>query len=103
MAKKTIRAKAKERNGLVDVKLLMKHPMETGLRKDKDGNKIPEHFIQTVKATHNGNTVFDVQFNTAVSKDPYLAFSFAGAKGDTMTVAWADNTGDTDSADIKIK
>ena len=103
MAKKTIRGKAKARNGMIDVKLLMKHPMETGLRKDKDGNKIPEHFIQTVTATNNGTVVFSTEFNTAVSKDPYLAFSYAGAKGDALTVSWADNTGATDSADIKVK
>ena len=35
----SIRIKAKERNGTVDVKTLMKHNMETGLRKKKDGKK----------------------------------------------------------------
>jgi len=101
---KTIRGKAKAKNGLVDVKLLMKHPMETGLRKDKDGNPIEAHFIQTVEATANGNTVFSAQFNTSVSKDPYLAFSFSGAdKGDVLNIAWIDNKGETDSADVAIK
>ena len=101
---KTIRGKAKAKNGLVDVKLLMKHPMETGLRKDKDGNPIKAHFIQTVEAKVGASTVFSAQFNSSVSKDPYLAFSFAGAdKGDVLNVAWVDNTGATDSADVKIK
>ena len=54
----TIRIKAKERAGIVDVKSLMKHPMETGLRKDKDGNIIPPHFIQEIVAENNGAVVF---------------------------------------------
>ena len=103
MAKKTIRAKAKAKNGMVDVKVLMKHPMETGLRKDKEGNKIPPHFIQNVMVTAGSQQVFAAEFNTAVSKDPYLAFSYPGEKGGEFTIAWMDNQGDSDSADFTVK
>ena len=99
----SIRIKAKDRKGLVDVKCLMKHNMETGLRKDKSGKKIPEHWIQDVSAESNGKTVFSAAFNTSISKDPYLAFAFAGKKGDSLTIAWKDNTGATDSAETVIK
>jgi sulfur-oxidizing protein SoxZ len=99
----SIRIKAKERKGEVDVKCLMKHDMETGLRKDKDGKKIPEHWIQDVTAESNGQVVFSCAFNTSISKDPYLAFAFAGKKGDSLTISWKDNTGATDSAETKIK
>lgn len=104
MAKKSsIRIKAKERDGLVGAKTLMTHNMETGLRKDKSGKKIPEHWIQDVTAESNGKTVFTAAFNTSVSKDPYLSFSFAGKKGDSLKISWKDNTGATDSAETVIK
>ena len=99
----SIRIKAKDRKGLVDVKCLMKHNMETGLRKDKSGKKIPEHWIQDVTAESNGKVVFAAAFNTSISKDPYLAFAYAGAKGDTLKISWKDNTGATDSAETKVK
>ncbi|MDB2425489.1 thiosulfate oxidation carrier complex protein SoxZ [Litoricolaceae bacterium] len=99
----SIRIKAKERKGSVDVKTLMKHNMETGLRKDKSGKKIPAHWIQEVSAESNGKTVFSAAFNTSISKDPYLAFAFAGKKGDSLTIAWKDSTGATDSAETVIK
>jgi sulfur-oxidizing protein SoxZ len=99
----SIRIKAKERNGLVAVKTLMKHKMETGLRKDKKGEKIPEHWIQNVTAESGGNVVFKAAFNTSISKDPYLAFNFAGKKGDKIKISWVDNTGATDSAETAIK
>lgn len=99
----SIRIKAKERKGEVDVKCLMKHDMETGLRKDKSGKKIPEHWIQDVTAESNGKVVFSCAFNTSISKDPYLSFAFAGKKGDSLKISWKDNTGATDSAETKIK
>ena len=52
-----IRAKA-EANGVVDVKVLFSHEMETGQRKDSSGNVIPAHFIQNVTATYDGRTVY---------------------------------------------
>lgn len=99
----SIRIKAKERNGSVDVKTLMKHNMETGLRKNKDGSKIPEHWITDVTAESGGKTVFVAAFNTSISKDPYLSFKFAGNKGDTLKISWKDNTGKTDSAETAVK
>ncbi len=99
----SIRIKAKERKGSVDVKTLMKHNMETGLRKDKSGKKIPAHWIQEVSAESNGKTVFSAAFNTSISKDPYLAFAFAGKKGDSVRISWKDSTGATDSAETVIK
>jgi sulfur-oxidizing protein SoxZ len=99
----SIRIKAKERKGEVDVKCLMKHDMETGLRKDKSGKKIPEHWIQDVTAESNGKVVFSCAFNTSISKDPYLAFAFSGKKGDSLTISWKDSTGATDSAETKIR
>ena len=99
----SIRIKAKERNGRVDVKTLMRHNMETGLRKKKDGSKIPEHWITDVTAESGGKVVFVAAFNTSISKHPYLAFKFAGKKGDSLTISWKDNTGKTDSADTIVK
>jgi len=46
MAKKSIKVRAKEKKGVVTVKALMNHPMETGLRKNKKtGKMFPAHFI----------------------------------------------------------
>jgi sulfur-oxidizing protein SoxZ len=99
----SIRIKAKDRKGMVDVKCLMKHNMETGLRKDKSGKKIPEHWIQDVTAEANGKVVFSCAFNTSISKDPYLAFAYTGKKGDSLKISWKDNTGATDSAETKVR
>ncbi len=80
MAKKKIRIRAKMKGGVAEVKALMSHAMETGLRKNKKtGKKIPAHFIQDVTCTHKGNTVLVASWGPAISKNPYLSFKFKGA------------------------
>jgi sulfur-oxidizing protein SoxZ len=79
-----------------EVKVLMSHEMESGQRKDAQGETIPAWFIQTVTVTWNDKTVLSAQWGTAVSKNPFLSFKFkGGAKGDKLTVSWTDSRGDT--------
>jgi len=90
-----MRIRALEKDGSTEVKILMKHDMETGLRKDDAGNVIPAHFIQQVWVKHNDTELLSAQFGTSVSKDPFVSFKFkGGAKGDKITVSWVDNQGD---------
>jgi sulfur-oxidizing protein SoxZ len=84
-----MRVRAQETGGIVDVKVLMKHDMETGQRKDSSSCK--------------GKQVFHGEFGPAVSKDPFLNFKFkGGAKGDEVTVSWVDNKNDTRTDKAKI-
>ena len=100
----TIKIRAKERNGSVTVKALIKHPMETGQRKDKKtGELIPEHFIQEVFGKVNGKNVITVYWGPAVSKNPYLTFAYKGQKGDKLELNWVDNKGNKDSKTSTVK
>jgi sulfur-oxidizing protein SoxZ len=86
-----------------EVKVLMSHEMETGQRKDAQGQTIPAWFIQNVVVTWNGRNVLSAQWGTAVSKNPFLSFKFkGGAKGDKIAITWTDTRGDkrTDEAVI---
>ena len=101
----SIKIRAKVKGDTCTVKALIKHPMETGLRKDKKtGKKIPAHFIQEVKCEHGGSSIMTADWGGAISTNPYLSFQFTGAKkGDSLTLSWADNKGQSDSATAKIK
>ncbi len=73
-----MRIRANMAGDKVEVKVLMAHEMETGLRKDAQGK-------------------------TSVSRNPFLHFRFKGGKpGEKVTISWADNRGDkrTDEAVI---
>jgi sulfur-oxidizing protein SoxZ len=98
-----MRIRATLQGDVADVRILMRHPMETGQRKDAKGEVIPLHFIQNVLVIHNGKTVFDAHWSQAVSRDPFLGLRVKGAKvGDKITVTWTDNKGDkrTDEATV---
>lgn len=88
-----MKVKAKMKGAAVEVKLLAKHPMETGQAKDQDGNPIPAHYIEDLSAEVAGETVFVASLGPAVSKDPYLKFYYQGAVGDQITLRWRDNQG----------
>ncbi len=99
-----MRIRATMAGDVADVKVLMNHPMETGLRKDaKTGKMIPAHFITEVIATINGAPVLAAEMSGGVSKNPYLGFKVKGPKaGDKVAVSWADNKGDKNSVEATI-
>ena len=102
--RKKMKIRAWAEDGAATVKAIVFHQMETGLRKDKaTGKKIPSHFIEELACQHNGKTVLTCLWGPGVSKNPFLAFNFNGAKkGDTVTISWVDNTGDKGGASEKI-
>lgn len=98
-----IRIRAEAKGEKTMVRLLVAHEMESGQRKDAAGKIVPAWFIQTLNASWNGKTVMSAQWGTAVSKNPFVQFSFKGGKaGDKVTVSWIDNRGDRRSDEAVI-
>lgn len=89
-----IRIRARLVDAVVDVRVLMLHPMETGLRKDAEGAVVPAHYISDVQVRHGERTVLQARMTIAVSRDPLLSFRFRGGQaGDTVSLTWTDNLG----------
>jgi sulfur-oxidizing protein SoxZ len=89
--------------GFTDVRVLMTHPMETGLRKDADGKLVPQHFIQNLTLKVNGKTVIDAQISQAVARNPVFSFRLKdGAKGDKIEVSWLDNHGESAAIEAAV-
>ena len=100
----TIRVRAVAGAETTEVQSLIQHPMDSGFVKDASGQLIPPHHIEVVQFEHGGKPVFTALWGPAVSKDPYLKFSFKGAKkGDELKVSWVDNKGASDSLIAKIQ
>lgn len=85
------------------VRVLVAHEMESGQRRDAAGKLVPAWFIQTINATWNGKTVMSAQWGTAVSKNPFVQFSFKGGKaGDKIAMTWVDNRGDKRTDEVAV-
>ena len=86
-----------------NVRVMMRHEMESGQRKDAAGRTIPAWHIQQVTVLLNERTVMTAQWGPGVSKNPYLQFKVKGAKsGDTISVTWVDNKGDKRTDEAKV-
>ncbi len=101
---KTVKIRAYEKDGVVTVKSVISHPMETGLRKiKKTGKKVPPHYIREVIVSRNRRIVMEAFWGKSISRNPYLSLQVPGRKGDAISVSWLDNRGNSDSATIKVR
>jgi len=90
--------RAQRSTGQTQVRVLMRHPMESGQRQDGAGQPIAAWFIQHVSASLNGQELLRAQWGPAVARDPFLQFSLLSAQAaDTLSLRWSDNHGLTRS------
>lgn len=97
------RIRAQAQDGNTQVRVLMRHEMESGQRRDAAGKTIAAWYIQSVTATHEGRVVLRAWWGPAVSRNPFLQFSFKGGKpGERIVIDWTDNRGErrSDAATI---
>ncbi len=78
---------------VVTIKCLISHDMESGFRKDGDGNEIPRKIINHFTCDFNGENVVDIEMHPAISANPYFEFDAkVDASGD-FTFKWTDDDG----------
>lgn len=102
---KPIKIRAKVKGDISEVKALMPHDMESGLRRDAETDElVPAHYITELVAEHNGEIVMTAYWGPAVSRNPYVSFSFTGGvAGDTIKIHWEDNQGDSSTTEAVLK
>lgn len=107
MAKPKPRVKVPKSAGkgdVVTIKTLISHKMETGLRKDKKtGDLIPRQIINRFVAKFNGEDVFAVDLEPAVSANPYIQFSMKVEEAGEFEFQWTDDNGETYAKKSKLK
>ncbi len=95
MAKK-MKIRAKSEGDRINVRVLMRHKMESGQRTKKDGSIIPAWYIKTVTAKLNGKEVFEADWGPSISQNPFFQFFLKGGKiGDEVAITWTDNKGES--------
>ncbi|MBT8413858.1 MAG: thiosulfate oxidation carrier complex protein SoxZ [Boseongicola sp.] len=77
----------------VTIKTLISHQMESGQRKDKEGNTIPRSIINRFVVDFNGQNVIDVTLEPAISTNPYFEFEAIVPESGDFTFTWYDDDG----------
>ena len=96
--------KSASKGEIIEIKSLISHKMETGLRKDKKGELIPRHIINKFVVTFNGKEVFSADWQPAIAANPYMAFHIKASESGTVEFTWHDDDGSkyTAKKDLKV-
>jgi len=88
---------------IVEVKLLISHPMESGQRKDETGQIVKRNIIHSFRCTYDGVEVLRLDLHPAIAANPYLAFSVRAEKSGTVEMRWVDDEGVEGSASAPLE
>jgi sulfur-oxidizing protein SoxZ len=103
MTKPRIRMPSQTKQGdVIEIKTLISHPMETGYRRDTQGQLIPRQIIRTFTCTYNGTEVFRADWHPAVAANPYLAFYTVATESGQLQFEWVDEAGTVYGAEVGI-
>ncbi|MBC7280670.1 thiosulfate oxidation carrier complex protein SoxZ [Hoeflea sp.] len=88
---------------VITIKTLISHEMESGQRKDKDGNPIPRKIINKFTCAFEGQTVFECDLDPAISANPYFEFNAKVPASGTFKFTWLDDDGSVYEAEEPIE
>ncbi len=87
-----IPAKAKK-GEIVEVRVLIQHPMETGYRHDDVGHLIKRNVINVLSCRYNGAEVFRADLSSGIAANPYVQFYTVAVKSGELEFYWIDDEG----------
>ena len=103
MANALVRVPAQAKRGeVIEVKVLISHPMESGQRRDDMGRVIPRDIINRFVCTYNGEEVFRADLFPAIAANPFLAFFTVATASGELVFRWTDDQGTTESETASI-
>jgi len=82
-----------KRGEVVEVRIAIQHPMETGFRFDLMGKAIPKNVINSLVVRYNGNEIFRAELGSGVAANPYLQFFTVAEASGEIEVSWVDDAG----------
>jgi sulfur-oxidizing protein SoxZ len=78
---------------VVQIKTLISHPMETGLRHDSQGKTIPRRIINKFVCRYDGEEVFSIDLHEAMAANPFLEFHVRATKSGRLRFEWVEDGG----------
>lgn len=78
---------------VAEVRTLINHPMETGLREDDQGELLAQNLVDSLVVNLGDNQAIKAQFYTGVSANPYLRLQIKLSENTQATFIWEDQKG----------
>ena len=87
----------------IEVRISIRHPMETGYRTNDSGEHVPRNVIRRFTCRYNGAPVFAVRMTSGIAANPYLRFFVTARESGTLEFEWVDDGGVRREARAEVK
>jgi sulfur-oxidizing protein SoxZ len=106
MAKALLKVPKMAKKGeVITLSALFSHPMETGQRRDPEGQAIPRDIISQFTCQYDGAEVFRADLFPAISAYPLMSFTTVATSSGPIVFTWTDEKGTSwkETADITVE
>ncbi|MGE0556706.1 MAG: thiosulfate oxidation carrier complex protein SoxZ [Burkholderiales bacterium] len=94
MADAIISVPATARRGeVIEIKALVRHPMETGFRHTQTGERIPRNIITSFVCRYEGVEIFRATLHPSITANPLFWFFTVAAQSGTLEFRWTGDNG----------
>ena len=94
MARVLINMPKQARKGqVIEIKVLISHPMESGQRHDDTRQIVPRKIINKFVCTWNGEEVITIDWFPAIAANPFLSFTAVAGTSGIVSLSWVDDDG----------
>ena len=83
--------KEARRGEIIDVRIVIQHPMETGFRYDSLGRRTPRNVIHTLVCRYGGVEVFRAEMGAGIAANPFLRFFVRARDSGDVECRWVDS------------
>ena len=81
------------RGEVIEVRIAIQHPMETGFRYDQMGRPVPKNVINSLRVRYNGAEIFSAELGSGIAANPYLQFCTVADASGELVFEWVDDSG----------
>ena len=82
-----------KRGEVIEIRIAIQHPMETGFRYDNFGRAIPKNVINDLVVRYNGAEIFRAEMGSGIAANPYLQFYTVARASGEVEFSWVDDDG----------
>ena len=86
-----------------EVRISIRHPMETGYRTNESGEHVPRNVIRRFSCRYNGTPVFAVRVTSGIAANPYFRFFVTARESGPLEFEWIDDAGVRGEARAEVK
>jgi sulfur-oxidizing protein SoxZ len=88
---------------IVEIKALIRHPMESGHRRGARGEVIARDIITRFECRYAGALVFAADYHPGISANPLITFYIRAAQSADLEFKWTDQHGQSWSETAVLK